>query len=140
MGKEGSRSGKRNCIICGSSVSGSKWKYCSHECYQKALKDKYNTLNPNTFKGTSTGTTGAISELRVAVDLMSRGYNVFRAMSPACTCDLAVLQNGELLRIEVRTAHITTSGKIIYFKKTKDKTDIWALVLPQEIIYEPPLF
>jgi len=125
------------CVQCGKSISGSRWKYCSEECYQVANKEKYNLANP--FQGTTSATTGAISELRVAVDLMSRGYNVFRAMSPSCPCDLTVFKDDKLLRIEVRTGHMSISGKTYNFKKERDKADVWAIVFPDKIIYEPSL-
>ena len=114
--------------------------FCSYECRAEDARKKYLRYNP--FKGTSTATTGAISELKVAVDLLARGYNVFRALSPSCPCDLAVLKNGKLLRIEVRTCHISTTGKV-YKKASKgdDLTniDLYAWVLPDRIIYEPEL-
>jgi len=73
---------------------------------------------------------------------MSKGYDVFRALSPACSCDLAVLKNGNLLRIEVRTAYVSPSGK--FYKPSKkgddpNNIDAYAWVLPSKIIYEPEL-
>jgi len=38
----------------------------------------------------SSGTTGAISELVAAADLMRHGYHVFRALSPNCPSDLVI--------------------------------------------------
>lgn len=43
-------------------------------------------------------------ELVVATDLLRRGYDVFRSLSPASTCDLAILKNRRLIRVEVTTA------------------------------------
>ena len=49
-------------------------------------------------------TLGALSELQVAVDLMAKGYHVFRALSPDCPCDLVAFRPGEPpVRIEVMT-------------------------------------
>ena len=39
-------------------------------------------------KQVSPATRGAIAELRVATDLLARGYHVFRSVSPASPCDL----------------------------------------------------
>lgn len=117
-----------------------KRKYCSSICRLAFEKQKYRAFNP--FRGTTRPTTGAISELRVSVDLLSRGYNVFRALSPACPCDLAVLKNNKLLRIEVRTTYIFQSGKLYKAKNKKDdkdNIDIYAWVLPDKILYEPDL-
>lgn len=90
------------------------------------------------YPGVSTGTVEAISELRVSVDLLAKGYEVFRALSPSCSCDLTVMKNGELLRIEVRTAYRGKSNNIIT-SRSRFKADHFALVLPSEIVYEPEL-
>lgn len=131
---------ERLCVRCGKVIYGLRWKYCSEECYQATNHAKYSTLNP--FKGKTYATTGAISELRVAVDLLAKGYDVFRALSPNCPCDLAILKDGKLLRIEVRTAHISTSGKLYKTKNKRDdpnNIDHYAWVLPDKVIYEPDL-
>lgn len=52
----------------------------------------------------STGVSGACGELAVSVDLLRRGYEVFRAVSPACSCDLVALKDGKSYRVEVRTS------------------------------------
>lgn len=132
---------KRICAQCGKELPSNKRKYCSYECEAAYLKEKYKKLN-NPFKGKSSATTGAISELRVAVDLMVKGYDVFRALSPSCPCDLAILKDSKLLRIEVRTVGISVSGKP--YKHTDrhdnpDEIDHYAWVLPDKIMYEPSL-
>lgn len=138
---------EKKCISCGKSISpplknkkGTQRKYCSPECRDLAYSAKYRENNP--LMGTSSVTTGAISELRVAIDLLSKGYDVFRAVSPHCPCDLAILKNKQLLRIEVRTTHISSTGKPYkLISKHDDPTviDMYAWVLPNEIIYEPLL-
>jgi len=130
---------KKICVQCGKKIEGLKSKYCSHECYKAFQQAQYKLANPDTLKGRNTGTTGAMSELRVAIDLMSKGYDVFRALSPHCPCDLAVLIDSKLLRIEVRTAQVSTSGKKYKSEKARDKFDHYAWVYPCEIMYEPSL-
>lgn len=99
-------------------------------------KEKYYMNNPSSCL--PTGTTGAIHEFKVAIDLMEKGYEVFRALSPACSCDLAILKNGKLLKIEVKTTYRLRSGKIVYPKIKNPKYDILVLVIrPNEIIYLP---
>ena len=72
------------------------------------------------------GTKGAAAELRVAADLMMRGYHVFRALSPACPCDLIAYRDGEPpIRIEVK------SGPNIAFGS--DKNDVVAVAGGPEI-------
>ena len=130
------------CIICGTKILKNGQKYCSYECAKLANRRRFKEVNPDTLRGKTSATTGAISELRVAIDLLAKGYDVFRALSPNCPCDLAILKDHKLLRIEVRTTHISTSGKMYRtISQTDDKgnIDIYARVLPDKIIYEPEL-
>jgi len=95
--------------------------------------------------GLTSGTTGAIGELLVAADLLQKGYHVFRAQSPSCPCDLAILKDNRLLRVEVRTGHRSrATGKV--YPPVKDnlsngKYDLYVQVVhgPLEITYFPPL-
>jgi len=131
---------ERNCVYCGKALPLNRWRYCNDTCKSSYLSVRYREQNP--FSGQSTSTTGAISELRVAVDLMSKGYNVFRALSPSCPCDLAILKDGQLLKIEVRTTYRTASGKIYRSVMGRDNPlniDHYAWVLSDKIVYEPPL-
>lgn len=48
---------------------------------------------------------GAASELIVAVDLLHKGYEVYRAVVHTTSCDLAMgKRGGPLWRVEVKTA------------------------------------
>jgi hypothetical protein len=91
--------------------------------------------------GLPSGTTGAISELLVSSDLLRRGYAVFRALSPSCSCDLAILKGGRLFRVEVRTAYRHQKTRRLFYPKVDpEKSDIAALVVGgTEIIYIPEL-
>jgi len=76
------------------------------------------------------GTVGAINELYVANDLMARGMSVFRSLSPSCKCDLiAMLQNGELKKVEVKTGYKTSANKIGHSPCEHSKFDWLAIVL-----------
>lgn len=135
---------ERLCIQCGKPYEPQKFnqKYCSYECRTLSSKIKYKEFNPDTLKGKTSATTGAISELRVAVDLLAKGYDVFRALSPNCPCDLAILKENKLLRVEVRTAFISITSKIYKTKSQRDdknNIDVYAWVLPDKITYEPEL-
>jgi hypothetical protein len=107
------------------------------------MRQRYNNANVRLRTKISPGTVGAIAELAVAVDLMERGYDVFRAVSPACSCDLAVLSGGELLRIEVRTGHLSANGGLYWGATRNDdgRFDVYAVVLhsdPRQIVYLNP--
>jgi hypothetical protein len=89
----------------------------------------------------SSGTTGAIHEYLVTVDLLKKGYHVFRATSPSCECDLAILKDKVLSRVEVTTGNRTTTGKLYYPRHPSHLYDILAIVVNSEgIIYVPEEF
>ena len=52
-----------------------------------------------------TSTIGAIQELIVASDLMSKGFEVYRALSPASKYDLLAIKERVVYQIEVRIGH-----------------------------------
>lgn len=112
---------------------------CSDDCSTKRIKTKMSILNEHRVWGVSTGTTGAIHELVVSVDLMKRGLHVFRAMSPSCPCDLAVICDGKLLRIEVTTGFLLASGRIHVPSKNEKNFDVLAVVHGGVIHYQPDL-
>lgn len=91
------------------------------------------------------GTIGAMHEMVVAVDLMRRGFHVYRALSPACPCDLVVYSPaGVGYRVEVRTHVRMASGATSpsYMNKKRDpgRQDCFALVThDQEITYIPDI-
>lgn len=131
----------QDCAVCGNAILGPRLrngaKTCSTACHQKRV---YRFGSPLHQKGISTGTIGAVSELLVAADLMSKGYEVFRALSPASSCDLAILKNGALLRVEVRTMTLTRTGKLTCDRS--HRADILAAPVVNDgnrIVYEPSL-
>ena len=130
-----------SCLRCSATFQSSYThaRYCSRRCrldHGKSVNG-YKSLGKTT--GISSGTVGAIGELRVAVDLMIRGYDVFRALSPHTSCDLAFIENGQLLRVEVRSGYRTTTGNI-RISNPKHRADILAICLLDEIIYQPDHF
>lgn len=128
---------RKTCKGCGHSFLGSvKRAFCANAC-RVEFHAKASAYKPK-YLGIPPGTVGAIGELRVSVDLLAKGHEVFRALSPSCSCDLAILKDGKLLRIEVRTASECTDGRL-YYGKDGFKADHWALCLPDRIIYEPPI-
>src|SRR5262245_42807567 len=100
------------CLDCGQPISEKrlekKARYCSTKCRNNTTLQRYRKLNHRLQLPSST--VGTLAELEVAVDLLRRGYEVFRALSPSCSCDLAVLREGRLLRVEVRTAYYSKAG------------------------------
>ena len=84
-------------------------------------------------------TRGTINELLVASDLLKKGFEVFRAECPTCSCDLVILSNLKPYRVEVKTGW-KTQGEI-HVSKGLDftKFDILAIVFDGVIRYEPKL-
>jgi hypothetical protein len=109
-------------------------RYCQKKCWP--------SLPTRLAVRTDPSSTGAISELRVAVDLLSKGYEVFRALSPSASCDLLALRNGKVLRVESRTSVYRRDGTRSAKKplaKDAGRQDVFAWVLPDRVQYEPPL-
>lgn len=118
----------------------SQARYCSADCRRTVQVNPYTSPYTGGLK-LPTGTSGAISELRVCCDLLAHGFEVFRAVSPSCSCDLAILRDGRLLRIEVRTGYVHKfSGKQSTNRpKTTGKFDLLAIAYAEKVVYEPSL-
>lgn len=118
-------------------------KFCSEACSKAYHRERYASANEALRVKIPPGTVGALAELVVAVDLMERGLEVFHAMSPSSSCDLAVLDGAVLRRVEVRTGHRTATGRLVFFRNPRDdgRHDLFAVVLhtePREILYLDP--
>jgi hypothetical protein len=105
--------------------------YCSPECRKSyGKRQQFDTYVP-------CGTIGALGELLVAADLLRRGYEVFRSVSPNCSADIVIHRDGKNRRVEVRTGFVQNSGKII--ANRVHQADILAIVLVDRVVYEPKL-
>ncbi len=117
-------------------------KYCSQKCQRVKVREKYRAMNPLSFPAFDTTAKGAYSELVVCTDLIRRGYSVFRSLSLCSECDVVAIRNGEIVRVEVKTAHKSSSGKIMHpgIKHQIGKFDVLALVVSDtEIFYSPDI-
>lgn len=79
----------------------------------------------------STGNTGTVAELLVATDLMKQGFEVFKALSPHCSCDLIAFDGDKCYRIEVKTGYVHPTNGIRYGGKKLDpcRYDVMAVVV-----------
>lgn len=112
-------------------------KYCSEKC-RNEMNYNYKPINSRT----SRSNIGAASELDVAADLLRRGYNCFRSISPNSPFDLIAYDAGELVKIEVKTGRKSdVTDNVAYPRPKHDDYDVLAIVMPDsnEIIYEPEL-
>jgi len=125
-----------DCKNCGNSFAhsakGHKRYYCSLDCQRAFYRKRHGVRGA--YSGIAPGTVGAISELRVCVELMAMGFSVFRAQSPHCSVDLVVLCGTKCMRVAVKTSYLKHSGEVI-IPKEPHPHDILALVLPDEIRY-----
>jgi hypothetical protein len=88
------------------------------------------------FRGdVSKGTGGAVSELLASADLMARGFDVYRALSPNACFDLVAYRAGRLYRVEVTTATPHPSGGLYHPSKPGIGYDILAVVIGHEVRY-----
>ena len=133
----------KNCLFCKLPIPEGKhrYKYCNDRCsadFQNAKVRQHNSVS-----NLSRSTTGALHELVASIDLMRQGYEVFRALSPATSCDLIILKAHKLLRVEVRTAQKPiNSNKLQWHYSEKDvgRSDVLALVVDSKtVIYLPAL-
>lgn len=109
----------------------------------KSCSNNYHKKEKNGVKDTflSKGSIGAVGELRVATELLSKGFDVFRAVSQSATCDLIAVKDNRMIRLEVRTGSYTVDGRVNFPKKKKDtgRSEHYAVVLPDKIQYIPEL-
>ncbi len=122
------------CFICQADFENCqpKSRYCSTKCRNKAyaISSSLNLGKDSSIKNIPTGTVGCLAEMLVSVELMEKGYSVFRALSPTCFCDLISVKDGKMLRIEVRTGYINGStGKVLFPLKKRGEIDIFAVYI-----------
>jgi len=82
---------------------------------------------------------GEINEMVVCIDLIKRGYQVYRAFEPTHSFDILVIKDGKMLKIEVKTETVLPSGSRCITKDIDPaKFDVLARVANlSEITYEP---
>jgi Holliday junction resolvase-like predicted endonuclease len=81
---------------------------------------------------------GAMSELIVCADLLRQGYDVYRSVAPVGACDIIVLKDRRLCRVEVKTARRAPSGRAQYNEDAcnPESYDVLALVFLEESLIE----
>lgn len=83
---------------------------------------------------------GAINEHRVMLDLMERGYEVYRAINGGAPLDLVAIRGDEIVRVEVTVGvRYEPTGWICVPNSKKDRTrfDVLAIVVNGQINYDP---
>jgi len=76
---------------------------------------------------------GAAAELLVAVDLMNRGYHVFRSLGQHSPFDIIAVTESQLIRVEVKSGkkpvHVIKGKKLLH--------DVLATATPGGVFYRP---
>jgi|CXWL01.1.fsa_nt_gi predicted nucleic acid-binding Zn ribbon protein len=115
------------CEVCGEIFGTAKSKKtCSEDCQIKRVRrltgrEAHHQLLPS-------ATVGAMSEMIIAIELMKKGYAVFRALSAACFCDLVVSKGNSIYKIECRTGYLNMQSKsLAYSTKVRGDIDLFAV-------------
>lgn len=106
-------------LICGScgkeyKNTYSKSKYCSNICRHNYWNDYAAREQTVASSSISKSTVGAISELMVCSDLMTKGYSVFRAISMNCFSDLIAIKGDKIYQVEVKTGRYRRDNKVVW--------------------------
>jgi len=119
-----------NCVNCGGELTdkrvNGKYKVCYADCNREYTRKKYKEHNL-VLDGVTSGTTGTISELAVGIDLLSKGYDVFKSLSPNASFDIAIFRDKKFLRVEIKTGYYTILGRKIFPKGSPKKYDVLAV-------------
>ena len=122
---------EKECLVCKTKFNTrrNERKYCSKKCSKKIIAERYG--RQGIFPNIPNGTVGTISELIVITDLLKKGYEAYRPLSPNCSADILVEKNTKILKIEVRTGY-KGINKTIYYPNKNIKAPILAIVLLKE--------
>lgn len=117
-------------------------RFCSPKCSDAnlaSLSDEPAYL-PAYGDGLSFQTKGALSELRACVDLLARGFHVYRSMSASAPWDLVVaIPSGRMVRVEVKSAVVNKNGTVGGGSFKRNVFDAVCYVTRDRIVYEPPV-
>lgn len=144
-----------NCRFCDKPLVGEKRGnrvYCNEDCSRADLKRKWREQNPKTaLAAMKTGTIGEVNAMRVSIDLLTKGYQVFRAAFPAMPFDIVVVEDPLLKnsieihpskRIKVTTGSKTVKGTLVHPVKPEKRADFDVLAVVTttgDIFYDPEL-
>jgi len=127
------------CSECGNDLAPGKIKrhskYCSRECRRSASLKLCTQYNPQLILPRNKNR-GAVNELLVCADLMENGFEVFRSVSQSASCDIAILSDSKLYRIEVTTGVWTRGGFLNSVPHDRNKYDVLAIVIGRDVFYK----
>jgi len=126
----------RNCKMCGQVFIPTTHHhlYCSEKCNHKY----HDEVVPNCYPGASTMVKGEVSEHLVIIDLLLRGWHVFKPVSFGCGFDYIAMRAGTMYKIEVKLGHKRRrNGKleVVLAKTENPQYDVIATVWDNQIFY-----
>jgi len=133
---------KKECENCKTELVG-RWlpnkRFCNRKCYNSLMRKKRDLINER--MNVPSSVVGAIAEYRVCIDLLLKGFDVFKNISLQGRCDLVIVKERSIFAVEVTTGVYSLNGKLSNPKKYVEKRwDILAIVTSKgEIFYDPPL-
>lgn len=131
--------------------SKSNRRFCDTECARQFAKALWREKNPKSELGIlATNTRAEVNEMRVAIDLLAKGFEVYRAAFQGMPCDMLVVPPGHQYfqlpgeakrprRVEVTTGNYSPNGEVAHPKRNTANFDVLAVVLSDRIIYKPEL-
>lgn len=102
--------------------------YCNNCKSRRNITDMYPVNNV---------TIGAASEIAASYDLMLKGYDVFRALSPSSMCDLVAIKNNKAIKVEVRSGTYLANGDVTYIKSNRADVVMVVSYPDKQIRYYP---
>ena len=119
------------CVVCNKQFAKYRkdHRFCSRECKQVEVRRRAPRRHLAGEAKVPTGTAGAISELLIATDLLSKGYHVFRSLSPSCFCDLVAYKGAEHHFVEVRSGFLGSSGALTFNKVLHGPATLFGVVV-----------
>ena len=111
-------------------------RFCSKECRNARYGADQGFESLSKKWGITHSKLGAAAELRVCADLLQRGFEVFRAVSPDASADLVIFkQGGPILRVEVKTGY-EGERREYQLSPRANRSDVLAVVTRQHIRYQ----
>lgn len=123
-------------------------KFCNAECAGEFQRLAWRQKNPKSpLAALQNNTKAEANIMKVCIDLLQRGYEVYKAAFQGMPCDLVVIYRQETSfgsmvqyrRIEVTSGNRSTSGTLSHPKREAAQYDVLAVVVGDEIFYKPEL-
>lgn len=134
-----------NCAECHGPLPAnakSNRKFCTLACSKAHTKRLWREKNPKSpAADLATRTVAEVNEMRVAIDLLQHGFQVYRAAFQGMPCDLYIMKERDIgQRVEVTTGNFSPNGSLAHPVRDPANYDVLAVVVGERIIYKPQLW